>query len=115
MTTTSSDSVPSSQVSGPAPSSPGRSVLPVGDEPGLRDWAAELVERARSEGPAGVHQPDPGRELGGYIDDVLARSDKLLGQERTHAGGALDRPPAGLEPSGPLQKPCALMTVGGNA
>jgi len=40
--------------------------------------------------PAVVHQPDPGRELRGYIDDVLAGSDKLLGQQRTHAGGALD-------------------------
>jgi len=65
--------------------------------------------------PAVVHQPDPGRELRGYIDDVLAGSDKLLGQQRTHAGGALDRPSAGLEPSGPLEEPCALMTVGGNA
>jgi len=53
--------------------------------------------------------------LGGYIDDVLAGSDKLLGQQRTHAGGALDRPSAGLEPSGPLEEPCALMTVGANA
>ena len=60
-------------------------------------------------------QPDPGRELRGYINDVLARSDKLLGQQRTHAGGALDRPPAGLEPSRPLEQPGALMTVGGNA
>ena len=53
--------------------------------------------------------------FGGYINDVLARSDKLLGQQRTHAGGALDRPPAGLEPSRPLEQPGALMTVGGNA
>jgi hypothetical protein len=64
--------------------------------------------------PAGAHQPDPGGELGGYIDDVLARSDKLLSQQRTQAGGALDRPPARLEPSRPLQEPCALTTVGGN-
>jgi hypothetical protein len=64
--------------------------------------------------PAGVHQPDPGRQLRRYIDDVLAGSDKLLGQQRTHAGGALDRPPAGLEPSRPLEEPCALTTVGGN-
>jgi hypothetical protein len=65
--------------------------------------------------PAVAHQPDPGGELWGYIDDVLARADKLLGQQRTHAGGALDRPPAGLEPSRPLEETCALMTVGGNA
>jgi putative transposase len=31
-------------------SSDSRSVRPVGDEPAMRDWAAELVERARSEG-----------------------------------------------------------------
>jgi hypothetical protein len=48
--TTSSDSVSSSVVSEPGPISSGRSVLPVGDEPAMRDWAAELVERARSEG-----------------------------------------------------------------
>jgi hypothetical protein len=47
---TSSDSVSSTVKSGPASSSPGRSVAPVGDEPAMRDWAAELVERARSEG-----------------------------------------------------------------
>ncbi len=57
----------------------------------------------------------PGRELRGDIDDVLAGSDELGGQQRTHAGGALDRPPAGLEPSRPLEEPGALMTVGGNA
>jgi putative transposase len=50
MTTSSSDSVASGRVSEPASSSAGRSVLPVGDEPAMRDWAAELVERARSEG-----------------------------------------------------------------
>jgi putative transposase len=50
VTATSSDSVPSSLVSEPAPSSPGPSVWLVGDEPAMRDWAAELVERARSEG-----------------------------------------------------------------
>jgi len=49
MTTTSSDPVLSSRASEPAPSS-GPSVSPVGDEPAMRDWAAELVERARSEG-----------------------------------------------------------------
>jgi len=49
MTTTSADAV-SSTVSVPWPSSPGPSVAPVGDEPAMRDWAAELVERARSEG-----------------------------------------------------------------
>ena len=65
--------------------------------------------------PAVVHQPGPGRELRGYIDDVFAGPDELGGQERTHASGALDRPPAGLEPSGPLEEPGALMTVGGNA
>src|SRR5829696_8519758 len=46
---TSSDSVSSTTNSDPAISS-GRSVLPVGDEPAMRDWAAELVEGARSEG-----------------------------------------------------------------
>jgi transposase-like protein len=46
---TSSDSVSSTTNSDPAISS-GRSVLPVGDEPAMRDWAAELVERARCEG-----------------------------------------------------------------
>jgi putative transposase len=50
VTTTSSDSVSSSAALEPGPSSSGRSVLPVGDEPAMRDWAAELVERARSEG-----------------------------------------------------------------
>jgi hypothetical protein len=50
VTTSSSDSVSSSVVSEPVPSSSGRSVSPVGVEPGMRDWAAELVERARSQG-----------------------------------------------------------------
>ena len=50
MTTTSSDSVLSGGLSGAAQSSSGPSVSPVGDEPAMRDWAAELVERARSEG-----------------------------------------------------------------
>ena len=49
MTTTSSDSV-SSTTDSELANSAGRSVSPVGEEPGLRDWAAELVERARSEG-----------------------------------------------------------------
>jgi putative transposase len=48
--TTSSDSVSSAAALEPAPSSSGRSVPPVGEEPAMRDWAAELVERARSEG-----------------------------------------------------------------
>src|SRR5829696_2024234 len=46
---TSSDSVSSPTSSEPA-NSVRRSVSPVGDEPAMRDWAAELVERARSEG-----------------------------------------------------------------
>jgi hypothetical protein len=50
VTTSPYDSVSSSTVSEPAAGSPGRSVSPVGDEPALRDWADELVERARSEG-----------------------------------------------------------------
>jgi putative transposase len=50
MTATCSDSVASSRVAEPATSSPGPSVSPVGDEPAMRDWATELVERARSEG-----------------------------------------------------------------
>jgi hypothetical protein len=50
VTTSSSDCVSSSWVWEPASSSVGRSVLPVGDERAMRDWAAELVERARSEG-----------------------------------------------------------------
>jgi putative transposase len=49
VTTTSSDSV-SSTTDSELANSAGRSVSPVGEEPGLRDWAAELVERARSEG-----------------------------------------------------------------
>jgi hypothetical protein len=47
--TTTSDSV-SSVTDSELADSAGRSVSPVGDEPALRDWAAELVERARSEG-----------------------------------------------------------------
>jgi putative transposase len=47
--TTSSVSVSSPTSSEPV-NSVRRSVSPVGDEPAMRDWAAELVERARSEG-----------------------------------------------------------------
>ncbi len=61
--------------------------------------------------PAGVHQPDPGRQLGGHVDDVLAGADELLGQQRPHAGGTLDRPSAGLERGGPRQQPDPLMAV----
>jgi hypothetical protein len=50
VTTTSSDSVSLSAALEPGPGSSGRSVSLVGDEPAMRDWAAELVERARSEG-----------------------------------------------------------------
>jgi putative transposase len=50
MSTTSSDSVSSGRVSEPVPNASGPRVSPVGDEPAMRDWASELVERARSEG-----------------------------------------------------------------
>ena len=50
MTTTSSSVSVSSPPSSEPANSVRRSVSPVGDEPAMRDWAAELVERARSEG-----------------------------------------------------------------
>jgi len=41
---------------------------------------------------AGVEQPDPGRQLGRDVNNVLAGLDQPLGQRSTGAVGALDRP-----------------------
>jgi hypothetical protein len=76
VTTSSSASVSSSAVSEPVPNSSGRSVSPVGDEPAMRDWASELVERARSEG---VELTGDNGLLTALDRQVLQSHDRLVG------------------------------------
>ena len=88
---------------------PGQRFTAVGQHPQRLELAVELQhpqaagadrddrDRVRVAGVglavvAGVEEPDPGRELGRHIDDVLAVLEQPLRQRPAGAVGALDRP-----------------------
>ncbi len=54
-------------------------------------------------------QPHARRELRLHVQDPLARSDELLGEQVAQAGGVLDRPRALRELLRPLQQPLELL------
>ncbi|MBW3612175.1 MAG: hypothetical protein KY438_11740 [Actinobacteria bacterium] len=91
----------------------GHSTQPAVAQPG--DGGGQRVVGVVLGGLGRAEQPDPRRQGGWDVDDVLAGGNQLLGQQTAEAGSRLDRPGSlHAERLGPRQEPLGLASVGGD-
>ena len=73
------------------------------------------VVRVGPVGPAGVEEPNPGRQRRRHVEHPLAGGDELLSQQRAETASRLDRPGSWRERLSEPQQPVGLAAVGVDA